>query len=287
MSTKPDSDPYVCFRRRELKPLRKFRRSDAQSLERLQSLRAELIKAKDILLLVASRENIRKEALALDVAIFEQRCVVRRLKKKLGLPSSDRDWDTSSMVKPRKRLKKLMDSSRCVFFSGLLKQDREATKIRIPIHKIRDAANLVTDLSGPGPSLLLSLEEKVKKRKLTEEKDGWADVTEVHTFCNWLIYRIRIWVKQHVPLLGLDWSLWYQNPRIYKDINIIDLVTVKGVSVEAVAWFWIDTCQDRFAWRKLWLIMSKLWKNKKKGNCNWNDIGLMKVLTNWILKKRF
>ena len=62
-------------------------------------------------------------------------------------------------------------------FSWILNYSRETTKIRIPVRKIRDAASMVMDLDSPG--LCLTLEEKVKKRKLTEERDGWVDMTEV------------------------------------------------------------------------------------------------------------
>ena len=110
MSDKPESDPYVCFRRRELKPLRKMRRSDGQSLEKLTRLRNELLQAKEILNLVVARENCKKEALELDTQIFEERVKIRKLKKQLGIPLTDKDWDIAPLVRPRKKVRKLQDS---------------------------------------------------------------------------------------------------------------------------------------------------------------------------------
>jgi hypothetical protein len=192
VSLKPDSDPYVCFRRRELKPQRKLRRDDGQSLEKLKKLRDELLKAKELLELVALRESTRKESLALDMQLFEQKCIVRKLRKKLGLPCIEKDWDTAPLIRPRKKLLK-----KGPFGRGEEESKETSTKIRIPMRKIRDAANLVTDLDAAGQygtfSLSLTTEEKVKKKKLTEEKDGWMDVTEViYFYC--CLYSLQVFM---------------------------------------------------------------------------------------------
>lgn len=82
----PDSDPYICFRRREVKQLRKARRSDTQSVDKLKRLRDELLHAREILELVALRETARREILELEQRIFDQRILLRRVKKKFGIP---------------------------------------------------------------------------------------------------------------------------------------------------------------------------------------------------------
>ncbi len=81
----PDSDPYICFRRREVKLLRKARRSDNHSIEKLKRLREELLRAREILELVAARETTRKELLEVEGRIFDQRIKIRRIKKKFGI----------------------------------------------------------------------------------------------------------------------------------------------------------------------------------------------------------
>ncbi|KIX07537.1 uncharacterized protein Z518_02190 [Rhinocladiella mackenziei CBS 650.93] len=84
-----DSDPYVCFRRRELRQIRKTRNRDAQSAEKLRKLRLELETARSILLMVKRREMLRKETLEIDRSVFEQRLVFRDTKRKLGLKGDD------------------------------------------------------------------------------------------------------------------------------------------------------------------------------------------------------
>src|ERR1700753_2857094 len=66
-----DTDPYVCFRRRELRQIRKTRNRDAQSAEKLRKLRLELETARGMLLLVKRREQFRKDSLEIDRLVFE------------------------------------------------------------------------------------------------------------------------------------------------------------------------------------------------------------------------
>ncbi|KIW35470.1 uncharacterized protein PV07_02166 [Cladophialophora immunda] len=84
-----DSDPYVCFRRRELRQIRKTRNRDAQSAEKLRKLRMELETARNMLLMVKRREQLRKEALEVDRLVFEQRQALRDTKRKLGMKGDD------------------------------------------------------------------------------------------------------------------------------------------------------------------------------------------------------
>ncbi|KAH6582002.1 hypothetical protein BASA61_008749 [Batrachochytrium salamandrivorans] len=168
MSLKPDSDPYVCFRRREIKPLRKARRSDTQGLEKLKKLREDLYKAKLILDLVAQREVTRRESIHIEHLIFEKRIFVRRLKRRLGVMDIDATPDTR-----RKRHRRPIESE----------ENSESTKIRIPMQKLRDAANLVSDLDSKifidqFSSSSSSVEDKIKKIRTLDERNGWADVTE-------------------------------------------------------------------------------------------------------------
>jgi enhancer of polycomb-like protein len=93
-----DSDPYVCFRRRELRQIRKTRNRDAQSAEKLRKLRMELETARAVLLMVKRREQMRKESLEIDRQVFEQRHAMRDTKRKLGL-KGDEDLLINQKVK--------------------------------------------------------------------------------------------------------------------------------------------------------------------------------------------
>ena len=84
-----DSDPYVCFRRRELRQIRKTRNRDAQSAEKLRKLRLELETARNVLLMVKRREQMRRDVLELDRQVFEQRQSFRDAKRKLSIKGDE------------------------------------------------------------------------------------------------------------------------------------------------------------------------------------------------------
>lgn len=88
---KDDGDPYICFRRREVRQIRKTRRSDAQSSEKLRKLRLELEQARNLIELVVRREQLKKESILLEQCIFNQRCHVKEIKRKLGIKDDDDD----------------------------------------------------------------------------------------------------------------------------------------------------------------------------------------------------
>lgn len=86
-----DADPYICFRRREIRQIRKTRHRDANSAEKLRRLRKELEDARHILAMVKQREMTRKEVLNADKALFKQRAEVKEIKRKLSIRGDDED----------------------------------------------------------------------------------------------------------------------------------------------------------------------------------------------------
>jgi enhancer of polycomb-like protein len=86
-----DADPYVCFRRRELRQIRKTRNRDAQSAEKLRRMRKELEEARQLLAMVKQRELSRREVLQVDRLLFQQRTEVKETKRKLGIKGDDED----------------------------------------------------------------------------------------------------------------------------------------------------------------------------------------------------
>ncbi|EEP78218.1 conserved hypothetical protein [Uncinocarpus reesii 1704] len=95
-----DSDPYVCFRRREVRQARKTRGRDAQSAEKLRRLRKELEDARQLVALVRQREMARKEQFSIERQLFMQRAEVKEMKRKLGIKDDDEDLINQ---KPKKR----------------------------------------------------------------------------------------------------------------------------------------------------------------------------------------
>lgn len=86
-----DADPYVCFRRREVRQARKTRGRDAQIVEKLKRLRIELEHARQLMHLTKQREQARRDQLLLDRQIFEQRVSVKETKRNLNIPGDDLD----------------------------------------------------------------------------------------------------------------------------------------------------------------------------------------------------
>ncbi|KAF1837821.1 hypothetical protein BDW02DRAFT_81347 [Decorospora gaudefroyi] len=84
-----DADPYVCFRRREVRQVRKTRGRDAQVTEKLKKLRKELEEARLLMSQVKRREAVTREQLATDKLIFEQRQAVKELKRRLSIKGDD------------------------------------------------------------------------------------------------------------------------------------------------------------------------------------------------------
>jgi hypothetical protein len=172
MSANPDADPYVCFRRREIKMNRKGRRGDANALEKLRKLREDLQRTKEILDILHDREMHREYVLTADQMVFEKRIYVRRIKKILGLNTPDLE---ATPEKPRKRIKRTIEDS------------SESTIIRIPAHRLRDAANLISEIDfhsmmeSINANEWTNIEERARRQKLMDEKNGWFDMTEVIT----------------------------------------------------------------------------------------------------------
>ncbi|KAF1946995.1 hypothetical protein EJ02DRAFT_334642 [Clathrospora elynae] len=84
-----DADPYVCFRRREVRQVRKTRGRDAQVTEKLKKLRKELEEARLLMSQVKRREALLRDQLANDKLIFEQRHAVKELKRRLSIKGDD------------------------------------------------------------------------------------------------------------------------------------------------------------------------------------------------------
>ncbi|ODQ68163.1 hypothetical protein NADFUDRAFT_5639, partial [Nadsonia fulvescens var. elongata DSM 6958] len=97
---KDDSDPYVCFRHRELRQVRKTRRTDTNSSEKLRRLLVEMHTAKQLVEMVAKREFTRREALQIEWDIFEHRAKVKELKRVLGIKDEDDDLVAHKKKKP-------------------------------------------------------------------------------------------------------------------------------------------------------------------------------------------
>jgi enhancer of polycomb-like protein len=88
---KDDADPYVCFRRREARQTRKTRARDNKIAETLKRLRREMEDGRQLVVLSAEREIMKREMLHADRMVFEERARLKMIKTKLGIKDSDED----------------------------------------------------------------------------------------------------------------------------------------------------------------------------------------------------
>lgn len=86
-----DTDPYVCFRRREARQTRKTRGRDNKIVETLKRLRQELEDGRQLVLMSYEREMLKRELLHMDRAVFEERARLKHIKNKLGIKGEDED----------------------------------------------------------------------------------------------------------------------------------------------------------------------------------------------------
>lgn len=86
-----DGDPYVCFRRRDVRQTRKTRARDVQVTDKLRKLRKELEEGRQLVLMSLQREQAKRDLLAVDRSIFEQRTKVKEIRQRLGIKVDDED----------------------------------------------------------------------------------------------------------------------------------------------------------------------------------------------------
>jgi enhancer of polycomb-like protein len=86
-----DADPYVCFRRRDVRQTRKTRARDVQITDKLRRLRKELEEGRQLVVMAHQREKAKRDLIALDRQIFEQRAKVKDIRLRLNIKGDDED----------------------------------------------------------------------------------------------------------------------------------------------------------------------------------------------------
>ncbi|KAH9020325.1 enhancer of polycomb-like-domain-containing protein [Lactarius pseudohatsudake] len=107
------NESYICFRRRDVKAMRKTRASQASSSEKLMRLKQELATAAELVTSVLKREQLKREAAQQAKAVWEKREDFANLKRKFpSLLNAKEDeelfYDKEKVVKKPK----LTESSR-------------------------------------------------------------------------------------------------------------------------------------------------------------------------------
>lgn len=93
-----DSDPYVCFRRREVKTARKTRKTDTLQLEKLVRLKSELMQATKLFHMVAQREQLKEQQVKQAHECWNQAYRLLEVKHEWGLPSGTKSQDDENLI---------------------------------------------------------------------------------------------------------------------------------------------------------------------------------------------
>lgn len=86
-----EGDPYVCFRRREVRVTRKTRARDMQITDKVKKLRKEMEEARHLIRMATEREVFKRNLLKCERSVFESRSEIKTLKVKMGIKNDDED----------------------------------------------------------------------------------------------------------------------------------------------------------------------------------------------------
>ncbi len=98
-----DNDPYVCFRRREVKQIRKTRKTDALHIEKMVRLRAELEHAVALTELVAQREKTKRASLRQSRECWENVKDLMDIKRQWGIVGPQQGLEDEELISGERR----------------------------------------------------------------------------------------------------------------------------------------------------------------------------------------
>jgi len=163
-----DADPYICFRRREVRQTRKTRGRDAQVVEKLKKLRLELEQARGLVQMVAQREQLNKEDLEISRKVFEERRKLKDVKvNKQIIGEKGEDEELLVNQKPAPKLKARQDTG------------QRPAMIRIRSGGDRAPENDLVQLSELQAEAEAKLQQQIESKKEQHKRwnDHWADAT--------------------------------------------------------------------------------------------------------------
>ncbi|KAF8479466.1 enhancer of polycomb-like-domain-containing protein [Gautieria morchelliformis] len=98
---------YICFRRRDAKPVRRTRASSTAYTDKLTRLRSELQMGFDIARLILQREELKREQAVVGKGVWHARCsLVKAAKNEEGIKSSDLGIDEALLYDKERVVKK-------------------------------------------------------------------------------------------------------------------------------------------------------------------------------------
>jgi enhancer of polycomb-like protein len=192
-----DGDPYVCFRRRDIRATRKTRRTDTFSVERMQKLQYELRAAQNLASLTLRREMEKLSQYKVEKEVWEAKWKLFETKRRwpsLGMSREEEEMITGragitggSMVSRESigRRQREVEKDRSVVGDRERERerDREKRERMVEVARREMPSNAVYKSMAPESIkerlalLKQKLEEELAKKK--EADAGWDDATDV------------------------------------------------------------------------------------------------------------
>jgi len=162
-----DADPYVCFRRREVRQVRKTRGRDAQVGEKLKKLRKELEEGRQLLDLVRRRELGRLDELALARGIFEKRAAVRDMKRSLNIELGEDDELLVTQRTPKKKPLEIVPPSAMNAAAGAPNGGRPGASQPQQLRLLRNDSAVSATAAGGATEVdsVVLLRERIRERE--------------------------------------------------------------------------------------------------------------------------
>jgi enhancer of polycomb-like protein len=128
-----DGDPYVCFRRRDIRATRKTRRTDNYSVDKFQKLQYELQTAHQIVSMVQQRERSKQSSLRLEKGLWEAKWKLFETKRKwpsLGLSREEEEVITGRSQQQQVQQNRAVDNTTYNGAHALQQQSANVPQIR-------------------------------------------------------------------------------------------------------------------------------------------------------------
>lgn len=225
-----DNDPYVCFRRREVKTIRKTRKTDAMHLHKLIKLRAELDQAAKLMSLVVHRERTKRASLAQDRVLWEKARDLLEVKRTWNIVGPNNGAEDLELVSGERRAEHSHGVSGAPKKKKKVEEQQQNNVVKLPNRKPTkttsgeenaSAAASVTSATASGPAAAASqgfgqaILERVQavqayiERECQRKRDsdvGWEEGTDaaMHPFP--VPSRLRLFRPIHSDPPTAEWS---------------------------------------------------------------------------------
>lgn len=151
-----ESDPYVCFRRREVKVARKTRKTDTLQLEKLVRLQSEMMQATQLFMMVAQREQLKEEQVKKSHECWGQACRLLDIKNQWSISGPLKGQEDENLIfgiQPDP-MAPVPNTSASAQNAQLLRKKRKAeetsmsTTVKLRRPRMGDADPLTSDLAS-------------------------------------------------------------------------------------------------------------------------------------------